>query len=323
MASSGPQGLARRVDDDLWLLDTRHQGVPGVVASYLIEGTRGLALVDVGPASTAATVMAGIREAGYEPQDVTALILTHIHLDHAGATGTLLGWMPRAHVYVHPLGAAHLAEPSKLLASAARIYGDQMERLWGRMLPVAAERIKTLANGERVTAGDRTLEALHTPGHAVHHIAFHDASRRAIFPGDVAGVRIAGAAYVRPPTPPPDLSLEDWKRSVARLRTLAPSWLYLPHFGKTDASDWHWERLLERLDEWGAFVLRRLRKGEPTDEIAAALARQEDPQIERAGDPADASTMLRTQYEHATNYQMTVAGYERYYRKVRPDLLAS
>jgi glyoxylase-like metal-dependent hydrolase (beta-lactamase superfamily II) len=323
MLNARPDELARRLDDDLWVLDTLHLGESQVVASYLIEGTAGLTLVDVGPASTAPTLLAGIRVAGHDPAEVRHIVLTHIHLDHAGATGTLLAHMPRAHVYVHPLGAPHLVDPTKLITSAARIYGDNMERWWGTVLPVAAERIETLTDGARISAGSRMLVALHTPGHAVHHIAYHDERGRALFPGDAAGVRIEGTSYIRPPTPPPDLNLEDWSASLERMRRLPLARLYLPHFGVVEDLESHWEQLRGRLFEWGEFVLARLRRGLTTDEIALALASHEDPVIERIGREMPAGEALRSRYEHATNYRMTVQGYERYYRTMRPEQLVS
>lgn len=322
IGQSGP--LARRLADDLWVLDTRHLGEPSVIASYLIEGPDELALVDVGPASTAETVLDAVHAAGHDPRDVTRILLTHIHLDHAGATGTLLGSMPHARVYVHPLGAPHLADPTRLLTSAARIYGDTMQRWWGTMTPVPSGRIEVLRDKEEVVAGSRRLEVLYTPGHAVHHIAYFDARNAALFPGDAAGVRIEGAPYVRPPTPPPDLNLEHWMASIERMRGLSAARLYLPHFGVADAVDEHWQQLQSRLVEWGAFVAARMWQGLATDAIASALARHEDLQIERAvehGEHGAAASALRAKYEHATNYQMTVEGYERYYRKSRPDLL--
>lgn len=324
MTSARSAKLARRLDDDLWVLDTLHLGEPRVVASYLLAGAEGVALVDVGAAATAATLLDAIRVAGREPAEVTAIVLTHIHLDHAGATGTLLAHMPRARVYVHPLGAPHLADPSRLVSSAARIYGEKMESWFGTMLPVPEERIETLDDGARITAGGRSLVALHTPGHAVHHIAYHDAERGVAFPGDVAGVRIEGSPYVRPPTPPPDLNLEDWAASITRLRGLGLTRLYLPHFGIAEGLEAHWDQLGTQLDAWGEFVLARMRRGLGTDAITAELAAHEDPAIERLGEQGEAGggEALRKQYEHATNYRMTVQGYERYYRKVRPDLLS-
>jgi glyoxylase-like metal-dependent hydrolase (beta-lactamase superfamily II) len=314
--------LARRLADDVWVLDTLHLGEPRVVASYLIAGTDGLALVDVGPASTAAKVLDGIRAAGHEPSRVTQIVLTHIHLDHAGATGTLLAHMPQARVYVHPLGAPHLVDPSKLTASAERIYGENMGAWWGTMVPVPPGRIETLPDGARLRAGDRALMALYTPGHAVHHITYYDADHRAAFPGDVAGVRIEGSSYVRPPTPPPDLNLDDWAASIERLRRLRLAQLYLPHFGAAEELEAHWDQLEMRLKGWGAFVLERMRQGQSTDEIAAALARHEDPVIEQLAETEPGGDAMRAKYEHATNYRMTVEGYERYYRKRRAELLA-
>src|SRR5262249_43922431 len=170
------------------------------------------------------------RTAGVEPQDIRHIVLTHIHLDHAGAAGALLAHCPGARVYVHERGAPHLSDPSKLMASAARIYGDQMPRLWGAITPVPLERLAILVDGAELVVGGRRLQALYPPGHAVHHLAYHDAVHGAIFAGDVAGVRLEGMHLVRPPTPPPDLSLEDWYASLDRLSALEPVTLYLAHY---------------------------------------------------------------------------------------------
>ncbi|HEY7973909.1 MAG TPA: MBL fold metallo-hydrolase, partial [Ktedonobacterales bacterium] len=202
-----PATRVKQLAPDLWLLDTLFQGVPGVIASYLLTGPNGLALVDVGSAVTLDTLLADIRATGHQPEEIEHILLTHIHLDHAGATGSLLRHAPQARVYVHHIGAPHLINPDKLIESASRIYGDQLQRLWGQMLPVPEDRITLLDEGVEAQAGARTLRALYTPGHAIHHVAFYDATHAEIFPGDVAGVRLEDIDYVRPPTPPPDLNL--------------------------------------------------------------------------------------------------------------------
>ena len=222
---------ARQLADDLWLLDTFYQGEPGVIASYLLTGTSGAALVDVGSAASLEQLLAGLRAAGVAPREVRHIVLTHVHLDHAGAAGALLPYCPDARVYVHPLGAPHLADPTKLIASAGRIYGDQMRALWGDVIPVPPARIVPLADGAEIQVGGRTLRALYTPGHAVHHIAYYDFRGAEVFAGDVAGVRLEGIPLVRPPTPPPDLLLEDWYDSIARTVALEPKRLFLAHYG--------------------------------------------------------------------------------------------
>jgi glyoxylase-like metal-dependent hydrolase (beta-lactamase superfamily II) len=325
---SEPATRVKQLEPDLWLLDTLFQGVPGVIASYLLTGPDGLALVDVGSAVTLDTLLASIRATGHQPEELAHILLTHIHLDHAGATGPLLRHAPHARVYAHHIGAPHLIHPDKLIESATRIYGDQMGRLWGQMLPVPEERISLLDEGVKVRVGERTLRALYTPGHAIHHVAFHDAAHAAIFPGDVAGVRLEDIDYVRPPTPPPDLNLEDWTASIERLRALRPETLYLPHFGPTAGSESHFNELRDRLYAWGEIVARGMREGENDQRLAADLAAAADPEVAQvaaasgAGAAGDAAEAVQ-RYELATNYLMSAQGYMRYYKKVHPEALAN
>ena len=318
-----PATRVKQLAPDLWLLDTLFQRSSGVIASYLLTGPDGLALVDVGSAVTLETLLASVRATGHQPEDIAHILLTHIHLDHAGATGALLRHTPRARVYVHHIGAPHLINPTKLIESASRIYGDRMQQLWGAVLPVPEERIALLDEGIEVRVGQRTLRALYTPGHAIHHVAFHDTAIAIIFPGDVAGVRLENVEYVRPPTPPPDLNLEDWAASIERLRALRPETLYLPHFGPATGLERHFTDLRERLFAWGAIVARGMRQGENDAQIAHDLAAAADPQVAReataAGDPAEEVQ----RYELASNYLMSAQGYMRYYKKTHPEALAN
>lgn len=322
--STEPVGHTRRLAPDLWVIDTQFQGEPGIIASYLLTGSRGLALVDVGSAASLNELLAGIRATGNDPRDIQHILITHVHLDHAGATGALLAHAPNARVYVHHIGAPHMINPDKLLASAARIYGDQMETLWGSILPIPAERVTPIDEGAELAVGERVLRALYTPGHAIHHVAFYDPAHSEIFTGDVGGVRLEESSYVRPPTPPPDLNLEDWSASIARLKELRPQTLYLPHFGAvTGDLDAHFDELRARLYAWGELLLPGIRAGKSDAELAADLAISSDPDVTRVaqsrinGDQASAVK----RYELATNYLMSAQGYVRYYRKTRPDLL--
>ena len=314
-------GKAIRIDDDLWVLDTFYQGEPGVIASYLLTGRAGLALVDVGSASSVEHVLAGVRAAGFDPHDIQHLVLTHIHLDHAGAAGTLTRLLPHAQVYVHRIGAPHLIDPSRLLSSAQRIYGDRMQTLWGDMEPVPAGRLTILDDGADLTVGDRTLHAIYTPGHAIHHLAYHDAAHAAVFAGDVAGVRLQGMGFVRPPTPPPDLDLEDWNASLDRLAVLDLRTLYLPHFGPAGDIPAHFAQLRQRLADWGKVLLPGIRAGKSDEALAADLAAHTDPQIAHLA-ASGATDEVVHRYELATNYLMSAQGYVRYYRKLHPELLA-
>jgi glyoxylase-like metal-dependent hydrolase (beta-lactamase superfamily II) len=314
-----PAGSVRRLADDLWLLDTWFQGQSGVIACYLLAGASGLALIDVGPAACIEQLLAGVRAAGFAPEQIRHLVLTHIHLDHAGAAGTLTRMLPNARAYVHRIGVPHLVDPSRLLSSARRIYGDRMERWWGTIEPVPEERLIILDDGDTLAVAGRRLEVLYTPGHAVHHVAFHDAARHVIFPGDVAGVSLEGIGYVRPPTPPPDISLEDWYASIDLLEALRPVELYLPHFGVVREIPSHFAQLRAHLAEWGKVVLAGMRVGKDDQALAGDLAHTYDPQVAEIA-AGDAEAVRR--YELATNYLMTAQGYARYYRKHHPELLS-
>ena len=311
---------ARQIAEDLWLLDTLYQDEPGVVASYLLTGAAGAALVDVGSAATLEHLLAAIRATGVEPQDIRHIVLTHIHLDHAGAAGALLAYCPVAQVYVHERGAPHLSDPSRLIASAARIYGDQMQRLWGTITPVPSARLAILADGAELVVGERRLQALYTPGHAVHHLAFRDAVHGAIFAGDVAGVRLEGVNLVRPPTPPPDLSLEDWYTSLDRLSTLDPRTLYLAHYGPVTDVTRHIAQLRRRLGDWGDIMLQGMREGLDEEALTRALTDRSSADLARAAGAAEAE--VRRRYELAANYRMSAQGYMRYYQTRHPELLA-
>ncbi|HEV2237648.1 MAG TPA: MBL fold metallo-hydrolase, partial [Ktedonobacterales bacterium] len=266
--------------------------------------------------------LAAIQTSGHDVADLRTIILTHIHLDHAGATGALIQRAPRARVLVHPLGAAHLADPTRLLASATQIYGDRMDRLWGAIVPVPADRITTVADGAAVTFGRRALTALHTPGHAVHHIAYHDAARGALFAGDVAGVRLQGEEFVRPPTPPPDLDLEAWSASIARLRALRLDRLYLPHFGVARSVDAHLSALEARLYAWGEIMLTGMRQGKDAPALATDLAAASELALPEQAAARNAGGVNASQgYEGVFSFLMSAQGYQRYFRKRHPERL--
>ncbi|MEO6864208.1 MAG: MBL fold metallo-hydrolase [Gemmatimonadaceae bacterium] len=302
--------LAAQLEPGVFLLDHHFRGSPGVIASYLIADGDALTLIETGPASTIETLLAGIKQAGFDPAQIERVIVTHIHLDHAGGAGSLLRRLPRARLYVHPVGAPHLVDPSKLMASATRIYGDLMGPLWGEMLAVPSERLVVLADGDMLTTGARSLRAHDTPGHANHHLALHDPDTGAIFTGDVAGVRLDGSNHVRPPTPPPEFSPEKWQASIAKLRALAPRRFYLTHFGAYDDVQWHLDEVLARTCFWAGWVGGRLATGEAPEVTTEALRQMEDVLLTRDGDP---SRVRR--YEEAGNYRMSVDGIARWWRK--------
>lgn len=303
--------LASEVEPGVFLIDHHFRGSPGVIASYLIVDGNALTLIETGPSTTQETLLAGIRQAGFDPEQIGDVVVTHIHLDHAGGAGSLLRRLPRARFHVHPLGAAHMIDPSKLMASATRIYGDMMGPLWGEMVPVPEDRLVVMANGDTVRTGGRTIVAYDTPGHANHHLALRDPETNSIFTGDVAGVRLAGIRHVRPPTPPPEFAPDKWQASIATLQALHPRKLYLTHFGGYDDPDWHLAELLGRIWLWAGWVGGRLSVGEEPPAITEALRRMEDVVLESAA--TDESLLVR--YEEAGNYRMSVDGIARWWRK--------
>ncbi|HLJ67352.1 MAG TPA: MBL fold metallo-hydrolase [Chloroflexota bacterium] len=298
-------------DAGLTLIDLGFQRLPGVIASYLVESAGERALLEVGPTSTIETLLAGLTQSGVQPESISKVLVTHIHLDHAGAAGTFLRRFPRAHLYVHAAGLPHLVDPSRLLASATRIYGEMMDVLWGDVEPVPADRVTALADGDVVTVGDRQLRALHTPGHASHHVVFHDEQSREVFTGDVAAVRLPDFAYVRPPTPPPELDLELWTQSLQRLSDLAPRRLYLTHFGPFDDVDRHLQQVGERLGAWEHLLRRAVAAGQDRPAMVDTLRQYGDREL--LTETNDATALER--YELATPYGMSVDGYLRYFRR--------
>lgn len=302
-------GTAVSVADGVWLIDLGFQGRTGVIGAYLLAGNDELALIETGPATTLPALRAGIRAAGFDPARLTSVLLTHIHLDHGGAAGLLARENPALVVAVHPVGAPHLVDPSKLVASAGRIYGDQMGPLWGEIVPIPAAQVRPLADGETVSVAGRVLSALHTPGHASHHVAFWDAAAGAAYTGDAGGIRMPGTRYVCPPTPPPDLDPDAWRDSAARLRALAPRRLYLTHYGPYDDAARHLDRLIPELDEFLSIGERALAGGADQERLAALLHDRVSEQLGAV--PADVLVNL----EWATPSYMAALGLMRYRRK--------
>jgi glyoxylase-like metal-dependent hydrolase (beta-lactamase superfamily II) len=227
-------------------IDLGFLGRSNVIAAAIVQGPGGVAIVDPGPTTCLGTLEQGLQAHGIRWADVRHLMLTHIHLDHAGATGTIVREHPHITVLVHERGAKHMIDPSRLLDSATRLYGDDMDRLWGEFAAVPQTNVVSLSGGERIDAGGRTLEVAYTPGHASHHVSYFDASSGVAFVGDVAGVCALGG-YVLPPTPPPDIDLDIWRTSVERLLEWSPSTLFLTHFGPVTRVRPHLAELLENL----------------------------------------------------------------------------
>ena len=247
-------------------IDLNFLGVPEIIATAVLHGSAGVALIDPGPSTTVEGLKQSLRRKGISLDDVRQILLTHIHLDHAGATGSLVRENPRIDVFVHERGAPHMIEPSKLLASAGRLYGADMNRLWGDFLPVPADRVRILKGEERITAGGRELEVAYTPGHASHHVAYFDPSSRVAFVGDTAGIRRPDRDYIMPPTPPPDIDLDAWRVSEDRILSWDPDTLFLTHFGPFHGARIHFQEMTERLEAWSRTVRRLLADASLDDE---------------------------------------------------------
>src|SRR4051794_8639818 len=228
-------------------IDLMHQGLDRVIGAWEVDGL----VVDPGPEPCIESLLEGL---GGEPR---ALLLTHIHLDHAGATGALVRRFPDLRVYVHDVGAPHLVDPSKLLASAARLYGDAMERLWGEVAPVPEANVIALSGGETVEG----MLVVHTPGHASHHVAYLDEGRGDAYVGDVAGVRIPPSELTIAPLPPPEVDLDAWRRSLDALRDWAPEALRLTHFGVAEDPAAQLDAVAESLRRWSELAHSADREG--------------------------------------------------------------
>lgn len=295
-------------------LDLEFMGREGVIASFLLLGDGSAALVETGPTTCLDPLMRGLKGHGVAPEDVRDVLLTHVHLDHAGAAGNLAELLPNATFYVHEVGYPHAADPSRLVKSATRIYGDRMEELWGEVRPVPEDRLVALKGGEEIKAAGGVLVAHDTPGHAYHHLAFLEPESGSLFAGDVAGIRLQGQAYVRPPTVPPEFDAEAWKGSIEKLKGLEPRVLLPTHFGPFEDVDRHLAELEQRLADWLLFVEERMDRGvERVKEIAEELEAASEADLLREG----ASPDLPERYQLAGNLDMLVSGMVRYVTKRR------
>jgi glyoxylase-like metal-dependent hydrolase (beta-lactamase superfamily II) len=299
-------------------VDLNFMGTEGVIASFVLLGDDSAALVETGPTTGLEHLMAGLKEHHVSPEDVRGVFLTHIHLDHAGASGHLAELLPNATFYVHEVGYPHMADPSKLLKSATRIYGERMEELWGEARPVPEDRLQILKGGEEIEAADGVLAAHYTPGHAYHHLAYLEPESGALFSGDVAGIRLPGQSYIRPPTPPPEIDLEAWVGSIGLMRQLSPRSLCPTHFGCFDDVERHLAELEQRLQDWILFVEERMDSGTGRDEIADELNTKGDAEMLAEG----AGTEESEHYDLAGDYPTLVDGLMRYVSKRRKEAQA-
>ncbi|MDQ3573727.1 MAG: MBL fold metallo-hydrolase [Actinomycetota bacterium] len=260
--------MATRIGAGVLQIDTLLGGWEEVTAAYLVEGPQPV-LVETGSQSSLASLLAELDSLGVGAADLAGVIVTHIHLDHAGGVGDVARAFPAATVYVHPAGARHLADPARLVDSAARVYGDLLDGLYGRIEPTPAERIRSLEDGEEVRVGpDRVLTTLHTPGHAKHHVGVHDSGSDILFTGDAAGVCLPDAGTLRPATPPPDFDLDQAFRSLERFGERSPAAIAFAHYGLVPDAESVLGQAAEALQVWAAVADRAWREGR---DIAAAF----------------------------------------------------
>ncbi len=298
----------------LHILDLDFHGGPRSLAAGLLDGPGGPILVDPGPSSAIGGLRRGLAEHERSVGDLQAILLTHIHLDHAGATGVLARENPRLRVFVHERGAPHVVDPSKLVASASRLYGDRMEALWGEIAPVDASRIQALQGGERLAVAGRTLDVAYTPGHAWHHVSYLDRETGTACVGDVAGVRFAPSEEVIPPTPPPDVDVNRWNESLDTIAAWSASRLLLTHFGTFDDVGSHLGRVRARLNEMASLARQSLDEPARDDEerIAWFRVRMRESLVVRLGEDAAAA------YEAAQPLEHYWHGLARYWRRRPP-----
>ena len=291
-------------------LDVNWVGRPRSIAAVLLDFGGHRSIVDPGPASTIPTLREKLRSQGLSVANLNAILLTHIHLDHAGATGSLVKENPRLKVYVHKLGAPHMIDPSKLLTSAARLWPETLHQLFGETLPVPEQNLQILEGGETLSLGARKLTVLYTPGHASHHVSYFDDAEGLAFVGDTTGIRIENGPYILPATPPPDIDLSIWDDSLAAIRARRPARLFLTHFGNAHNPDEHITEFRERLHRWSDVAAECLRKA-PSESAAldAFVAKARSEMEEHLG---------RVEAEHhsfTAGLNLSFLGLARYLRK--------
>lgn len=289
-------------------LDLQYRGVPRVIASYLIDGPEGPVLVETGPGSTLPTLIAALDEHGVSPGDVRHVLVTHIHLDHAGASGWWAG--QGATVYVHPFGAPHLVDPRKLIGSATRIYGDEMDTLWGEILPAPAEKVVSVEDGDVLELNGLTFRVLETPGHARHHHVYH--LENVAFTGDAAGIRLPGSPWIDVPAPPPEFDLEAWNVTIDKIRQLDCSTLYPTHYGATTDVDSQLDGLEVALVEAVDFVRSMMDQGFDREQMIEGYGKRLQDRF--AG--LSLSPELMQAFEFSNPMAMSVTGISRYLSKL-------
>jgi glyoxylase-like metal-dependent hydrolase (beta-lactamase superfamily II) len=294
-------------------IDTFYGGRERYTAAYLLDGGEPT-IVETGPTTSVEPVVAGLERLGIGPDDLAHIVVTHIHLDHAGGVGVLAERYPRATVWVHERGAPHLADPMKLVASATMIYGEaEMARLFGEVRAVAPERLRSLADGDRIDLSGRTLDATATPGHAKHQVALLDSTTGAVFTGDALGIHPPDLPALRPATPPPDFDLEMAVDSIEHIRELAGDLLLFSHFGPVREVDRVCDLAVKRFRDWTEAVRVALDRGADLDEVVDVLERVAREDVETGAEAA----LDVGRFETLSSTRMNAMGIVRYWTKRR------
>ena len=292
-------------------IDLNFCDTPRTIATGVYTSDAGVALIDPGPGSCIDTLRADLARQGIAVKDIQSILLTHIHLDHAGATGLLVKDNPAIRVLVHEKGAPHVADPSKLLSSANQLWGvEGVARLWGPVIPVPEANLTVLRGGERITAAARSLDVQYTPGHASHHVSYFDDATGIAWVGDTGGLRFGPTLFTLPPTPPPDIDLEAWAESVAKIRAWKPETVFITHFGPYAGASDHLNRFEATLREV-AELARRALEGDSTDEVKYATFKSGVEEYIRRSVPESETGPL----EYVAPVEFNWRGLARYWRK--------
>ncbi len=290
-----------QLPDGIRAIDTMTAGVTKVTAGYLLDAPRPT-LVECGPALSVQHVIEGLRGLGMDPGDLAYLVLSHIHLDHAGGAGDVARAFPSATIVVSEIGARHLVDPERLNRSARRVYGDLMDSVYGDCTPIAAERVLGVADGDQLDlGGGRRLQLLHTPGHAKHHIAAYDSDSGALFVGDSVGVKLPGMTRIRPATPPPDFDLVLAHRTLDRYKALNPGVVYLAHYGAVDPPLAALHEADERLSLWAGTAEAAYAEHHELDHVTDTLARRFADDVDTASDDPDVEARVGLLSGYASN----------------------
>jgi glyoxylase-like metal-dependent hydrolase (beta-lactamase superfamily II) len=294
-------------------IDSMMCGREQVTSCYLVEAAEP-ALVETGPTTSKEAVLEGLDQLGVGPNDLAHIVVTHIHLDHAGGAGSLSPHFPGAKVWVHERGAPHLEDPTKLMSSAIRVYGeDNLMRMFGPVEPVPADRLQAVAGGDRISLGDRELEAIYTPGHASHHVALRDSDTGVIFVGDALGVFLPDVRVLRPASPPPEFDLEQAIESIELIGSRRPPAILFSHFGPAQEVDELCGLAADRLRRWTSVVEAALQQTEELQEVTSLLRSGTEDELPPPG--SEEREEILDRYELLSSYEMNAMGIMRYIQK--------